>query len=353
MTAVLAILVFLFVGLLIYAIVSGPRLPSETDEIIESVLEREIPDIVAGRTGTALSGGLKIWYESISPNGPPTGTILLNSALGGHALDWPPKFVQAFIEAGYRVVRYDPRGTGMSDWMETWSFKHPYSLADMAGDAIEVLNVLEIQKAHVVGLSMGGMIAQEIAIQCPERVASLTLMMTSGFIGDPEVPGLSSRFFFASFVKGVPLWKYRLLGGEKNLIKERIAKQISVTGYDGLDVRETAEVLLYDLRKRRGLNLRAILQHQSAVTVSGPRYDELRKLDIPTLVIHGTADRFIPVEHGKKLADVIPNASGMWLAGVGHVFPVPDMQSLMNRIFSHLGNQQSSNLDRETMQPDP
>jgi hypothetical protein len=77
-------------------------------------------------------------------------------------------------------------------------------------------------------------------------------MMTSGYIGDPDLPGLTSRYFLNSIVKGLPLLRYRLMGGEKNLIKERIAKQILVTGNDGLDIQETAEVVLYDLRKRRG-----------------------------------------------------------------------------------------------------
>jgi pimeloyl-ACP methyl ester carboxylesterase len=160
-------------------------------------------------------------------------------------------------------------------------------------------------------------------------------MMTSGYIGDPDLPSLSSRYFVSLFVKGLPLLKYRLMGGEKNLIKERIAKTIAVVGYEGLDIKETAEVVLYDLRKRRGLNLKATLQHQTAVTFAGSRYNRLRTLDIPTLVVHGTADQFIPVEHGRKLVEIIPHARGMWLDGVGHVFPVPDMAALLKNIFAH------------------
>lgn len=143
----------------------------------------------------------------------------------------------------------------------------------MAGDAVVVLDALEIQKVHCAGLSMGGIIAQEIAIHHPDRVASLTLMMTSGYVGDPELPELTSRYFLDYIVKGLPLLKYRLLGGEKNLIKERIAKQLLVVGDDGLDIKEIAEVVLYDLRKRRGINLQAAFQHQAAVSISGSRYE--------------------------------------------------------------------------------
>jgi pimeloyl-ACP methyl ester carboxylesterase len=336
MISVIAIVFLLLAGLFIYALASGPKLTPETDRIIDSVLNSELPDMVVGKTGFASSGELKTWYECISPQGLPKGTVLLIMANGGNALDWPPKFVRAFVDAGYQVIRYDQRGTGMSDWVANWDSKNPYSVADMAGDAVAVLDALEIQKAHVVGLSMGGMIAQEVVIQQPDRVASLTLLMTSGYIGDPALPGLTSRYFLDSLVKGVPLLKYRIMGGEKNLIKERIAKQMSVAGYDGLDIKETAQVVLYDLRKRRGVNIQAIFQHQTAVSISGSRYDKLETLSVPTLVIHGTADQFIPVKHGKKLAETIPNAKSIWLDGVGHVFPVPNMDELIKKIVLHL-----------------
>jgi pimeloyl-ACP methyl ester carboxylesterase len=139
-----------------------------------------------------------------------------------------------------------------------------------------------------------------------------------------------------SVLKGLPLLKYRIAGGEKNLIKERIAKTIAVVGYDGLDIKETAEVVLSDLRKRRGLNLKAVRQHQAAVTMAGSRYERLRTLDVPTLVVHGTADQFIPVEHGRKLVEVMPHAQGVWLDGVGHVFPVPDQTGLVKVIIRHI-----------------
>jgi pimeloyl-ACP methyl ester carboxylesterase len=206
----------------------------------------------------------------------------------------------------------------------------------MARDAKAVLDALDIQKAHIIGLSMGGMIAQEIAIQNPARVVSLTLLMSSGHIGDPELPGISSRYLIDYNVKGIPLLKYRMMGGEKNIVKERIAKQVLLMGYDGLEIEETARVLLYDLRKRKGINVRAIFQHQAAVRISGSRYEKLRTLDVPTLIIHGKQDQFVPFEHGKKLAEVMPNSQGLWLDGVGHVFPVPDMEALMRSVISHL-----------------
>jgi pimeloyl-ACP methyl ester carboxylesterase len=334
MIVIVMLLILLLAGVLIYIYTAGPKLPPEVDAIIDEVLSSELPEVIVGQTGFASSNGLPIWYESIAPQGPAKGTVLLLMAMGGDSLNWPPSFVRAFVEAGYQVIRYDQRGTGLSDWVKQWDRKQPYSLVDMAEDAIAVLDALAVHAAHLVGLSMGGMIAQEVAIPHPDRVVSLTLMMTSGYIGDPDLPSLSSRYFVSLFVKGLPLLKYRIAGGEKNLIKERIAKTISVVGYDGLDIKETAELVLYDLRKRRGLNLKATVQHQAAVTIAGSRYERLKTLDVPTLVIHGTADQFIPVEHGRKLVEVIPHAQGVWLEGVGHVFPVPGIDELIKNFLA-------------------
>lgn len=332
------ILLALLIGVILYFMFAGPKLPPEIDTILDEVVQSDLEGVISGQTGFASSSGVNIWYESIMPQNAAKGVVLLNIGMAGNALDWPPAFVRTFVESGYQVIRYDYRGTGLSDWIASWSRQNPYSIVDMAEDAIAVLDALGIQQAHVVGLSMGGMVAQEIAASYPDRVASLTLMMTSGDVGDPDLPGLTSRYFISLFIKGIPLLKYRLLGGEKNLLKERIAKMISVLGEENLNIREIAEVALYDLRKRRGMNIKAIFQHQTAVTVSGSRHEKLRTINIPTLIIHGTADQFMPIEHGQKLAETIPNATGLWLEGVGHLFPYPNMDDINNRILSHLEN---------------
>ncbi|TGG94851.1 alpha/beta hydrolase [Natronospirillum operosum] len=197
-----------------------------------------------------------------------------------------------------------------------------------------MLDALYVEQAHLVGMSLGGMVAQEIAIHHPERVSSLTLMSTSGYAADPHLPSLSWRYLLTSIVQSLPSMKYRLMGGEKNLIKERIAKMIAA-GIE-VDVQETAEVVAYDLRERKGINLKAILQHRAASDVSGSRYESLRMLEVPTLVIHGTDDNMFPVDHGERLAELIPGAEALWLDGVGHVFPYPNMGSINARILSHL-----------------
>jgi pimeloyl-ACP methyl ester carboxylesterase len=339
--ALLLLFFLLLAGVSVYIYASG-RIPPEINAVIDKVFANDLPDVIIGQTGFATSDGLRIWYERISTEAAPKGTVLLIISMAGNALDWPPKFVRELVDSGYQVIRYDNRGTGLSDWVENWNRKKPYSIADMAKDALAVLDALNIQKAHALGLSMGGMIAQELAIHAPERVASLTLMMTSGYIGDPAIPGITSAYFLQSLASGLPLLKYRIAGGEKNLIRERIAKILLAMGEENVDFKEVVEVALYDLRHRRGINIKAIFQHQTAVTLAGSRYEKLKAVTAPTLVIHGTADQFIPVEHGKKLVEVIPNARGMWLEGVGHVFPLPNMREVMKNIIAHLDNKQNN-----------
>jgi pimeloyl-ACP methyl ester carboxylesterase len=336
MLFIAAILIFLVALFIVYLLTMTPTLPADTDKIIESVMQNPLPELIRGQAGYARSGDIQIWYECIPPEGTPKGTVMLMMGIAGDGLIWDPPFMRAFLEAGYQVIRYDHRGTGMSDWMAGWKSDAPYTLQDMAGDAAAVLDALAIPQAHVFGLSMGGMIAQELAIHYRERVASLTLMMTTGFVVDPELPGLTSRYFWAQLLMGLPLLRYRLMGGEKNLIKERLAKVIQFTGADGLNIQEMAELVLYDLRKRRGINVRALFQHQAAVNIAESRYEALKTLDVPVLVIHGTDDALLPVEHGRKLVELIPGAKALWLEGVGHVFPPPNLDAAMRVIIAHL-----------------
>jgi pimeloyl-ACP methyl ester carboxylesterase len=240
--------------------------------------------------------------------------------ISNDALGWPQKFINAFVDSGYQVICYDHRGTGLSDWVKKWNSKNPYSLADMADDGIAVMDALGIEKAHIIGISMGGMIAQELAINHTDRVVSLTSMMSSGYIEDPELPKISSHIALELIKTAL---KYGIIGGEKNMIKLHLASRIILMGnatYD-LNAKEIAEQVLYNTRKRNGYNSNVSQQHQAAVRLSGSRYEKLKMLNIPTLVIHGTSDPFIPIEHGMKCASVIPNACSLWLQGMGHDIP--------------------------------
>ena len=224
MLYLLLIPVFLLAALALYFFSGGMKLAPDAEAIIDEVLHEALPELVQGQSGYALSGGVKIWYEYMPPASAIKGTVMLFPSMGGDGMSWPQAFIQPFLHAGYAVIRYDNRGTGMSDWIEGWDSKHPYTLVDMAEDAAAVLNSLKIEHAHLVGLSLGGMIAQELAIHHPGRAASLTLIMTSAYAPDPDIPGLTTRAVLRQAIRGLPLLRFRIVGGERNLIRERLAK---------------------------------------------------------------------------------------------------------------------------------
>lgn len=314
------VIVLAVAGVAIYILTSGPPLPSGTNEIVSQVLRSELPEIVAGKTGYAKSGDVNIWYESIEPDDAVKGTILLLTGISSDAVAWPPKFLDALVGAGYQVIRYDHRGTGMSDWIENWDSNNPYTLDDMANDGIAVLDALGVEKAHVVGVSMGGMIAQQMTINHPDRVLSLTSIMSSGNIADPNLPPISAESAQELFKASI---RYSLIKSERNTIKSHIAARMVLRGDASyaLDVKTIAEQVLYNLRKRKGYNSQSYPQHQAAVLASSSRYHKLHTMETPTLIIHGKSDPFIPIEHGIKCADLIPNAHTLWVEGMGHDLP--------------------------------
>lgn len=340
------------VGLAALLFWRGPRLPPGAGRTIARIRSGPVTGVVTGESGYTQSGDARIWFESIAPPGVEKGVVLLNIALGASSLYWPPAFLRALAAAGYRVVRYDQRGTGASSWMPDWARRHPYSLIDMAGDAIAVLDELRIDRAHVIGLSLGGFVAQEIAIGYPERVQSLTLMSTSADPTDTSLPGPRTWPLITSAIASLPLLRYRLLSGETNRVKELLAGLVAQGGDEPVDVDAWTRIVLYDRRERGGFNLRALRQHQVAVAVTRSRYPLLGTITAPTLVIHGEDDAFLPIAHGHRLAAAIPSASGMWLEGTGHPFPYPGMRAVTTAITSHLDAAESGVSDSTHERPD-
>lgn len=328
-------------GVAVYLYQSGPPLPTDTDDIISQAMADPLPQFVSGHSGRARSGEVGIWYESVQPERPAQGTVLLVMGISNDALGWPQPFIDGLVDAGFQVIRYDHRDTGLSDW----DVDAGYSLTEMAADAIAVLDALDVEQTHVVGVSMGGMIAQEIALRHPARTRTLALLMSSGHIEDRGIAPVSGDV--AKELIKVSL-KYGVVGGERNMIKLHVASRIILRGDAGypVGVRNTAQQVLYNLRVRRGYNHAASAAHQAAVRRTGSRLEQLRDLDIPTLVVHGKVDPFIPIAHGEKLEQTTPGARGLWLDDMGHDLPEPLFEPISSALISHFRGEKGAEADQ-------
>jgi pimeloyl-ACP methyl ester carboxylesterase len=309
--------------------VSGPRLPEEVDGIIDGVLQSDLPELLKGETGYVYPQNTAVWYESIGNNTSTKGAVLLFMGIANDALGWPQGFIDLLAASGYQVIRYDYRGTGMSDWKQS-----PFALTDLASDAKQILDTLNIEKAHLVGVSMGGMVAQEFALHFPQRTATLTAIMSSGDIQDKEIKGLSKKTIFDLMKIGL---KYGVLPTERNTIKMHLAARTILRGDAdyGIDVKGVAEQVLYNLRRRKGYNPHVAGQHEEAVRRSGSRYEGLKQLEIPALVIHGEKDPFVPIDHSMKLASVLSNARKRWFVNMGHDIPPSLYGALIAELKAH------------------
>lgn len=327
-------LLFILITAYLY-IQSGPKLPPRTDKLIKEVLSERLPQFITGKTGSAMNGDVSIYYESISGEDTSKGAILLINGHSSNMLYWLPYFYQPFLDAGYQVVRYDNRGIGMSDWLPEWTKNDPFNLEDMAQDGIAVLDALNIDKAHIIGMSMGGMIAQRMAISHSSKVLSLTSIMSSGFYHDPALTQLTPKF--KSDITKLIL-RYGLNPKVRNRLKLHLGVMRMMEGQGGysLDIKLTLQAYLYHIRRRDAINKKIRDQHSLAILVSGSRYDELATIKVPTLVIHGTDDPLILVEHAKKYAPMIPHAQSLIIEGMGHDIPEKYIRQIHPAIFKNL-----------------
>ncbi len=329
------------IGGLIYIDIKLPDLPPLTNKIIDNALKKNSYSL-KGEQGYALNDDTKIWYESISPEDTIHDNIVLIMGIANDALAWPYYFIDSLVNKGYRVIRYDNRGTGMSDWMTDWSSEQPYSLDDMANDVIAIVDTLEIERFHVVGVSLGGMIAQTVSIRFPKRVRTLTSIMSTGDIMDESLPPINKGTITDLMLAQI---KYGIVNSESNQIKLQYTTRLILMG-DSLytpDLESIAESVLYNIRSRNGFNTNASKQQITATMESGSRYDELSKLKVPALVIHGTTDPLIDIKHGIKTFETIPNANKIWIKGMGHDIPKMFSDSIVEAINTHIQNNTSSN----------
>jgi pimeloyl-ACP methyl ester carboxylesterase len=271
----------------------------------------------------ASSNGVDLEYETIGRAGDPV--MLLIMGLGAQLIDWPDQMVAGLAEQGYLVVRYDNRDAGLSSGTdELPSPAHaaaPYQLADLAADAVGLLDALGVDRAHVVGASMGGMIAQQVAIDHPDRVMSLCSIMSS--TGDRSV-GRSTPEAIA--VLGRPPARSR---------EEAIAGSMAagrLLGSIGFDASEEALRRRAERKYERAYRPVGTQRQLAAIYASPDRTEALRKVTVPTVVIHGALDPLIDISGGRATADAIPGAELVVLPGVGHGLPADAIPTMVQAI---------------------
>jgi pimeloyl-ACP methyl ester carboxylesterase len=251
----------------------------------------------------ARANGIELEYESLGDaHAPP---LLMIIGLGSQMIVWPDELCRMLVARGFRVIRYDNRDVGLSTRPDA-----PYTLDDMADDAAGLLDALDLPAAHVVGASMGGYIAQLLALRHPRRVRSLCIIMSSTGardVGSPE-PDI------------LPMLLQPVPSDRPGYIEYRVAisRRLASTGYefDEPRIRKLAAAA-YD---RAFFPLGA--QRQLAAVAAAPdRTARLTELRVPTLVLHGTADPIVGVSGGEALARAIPDATLRVFPGMGHDLP--------------------------------
>lgn len=262
---------------------------------------------------------IDIAYERFGdPAAPP---ILLIMGGGAQMINWPEGFCAELVDRGLHVIRFDSRDAGRSTHLTGAPVPDlraalagdlssaSYTLSDMAADTIGLLDALGLGSAHMVGASLGGMVAQTIALEYPARIRSLTSMLsTTGdhSVGQADFAALSSIGEPPEDRQGYVDWQVRAM---------------RTVGSPGFAFDEAAVAERAALHYDRGYDPAGMLRQAVAVVASGDRTDRLRELSLPTLVIHGTADRMCDVSGGRATAAAIPGAKLVIFEGMGHNLP--------------------------------
>jgi pimeloyl-ACP methyl ester carboxylesterase len=285
------------------------------------------------------ANGIAIEYEDYGDKADPA--VLLIMGFGAQLTLWPIEFVEALVARGFRVIRYDNRDIGLSHkfdgvkapgpvkltLLSRLGFKPrvPYSLADMADDGAGLLDALGIARAHIVGASMGGMIAQHFAARHPDKTETLTLVFTS--TGNRKLPQARPEAMKA-LVK-------RPESTDEDVLVEHgvyLARTIGSPGYPGDEtrLRERARATV-----RRSFYPEGPLRQMAAIISDGDRRPMIAKLKVPTLVLHGEDDPLLPVAHGRDAAATIPGAKIRTIPGWGHDLPLELVDELADEIARH------------------
>ena len=267
-----------------------------------------------------LPSGVEICYETFGSSTNPT--LVLIHGLGSQLLLWEEGFCNRLAEEGLHVIRYDQRDSGLSSEM-----KKEYELPDMASDVAELLEQLSVEKAHIVGMSLGGMVAQIFAAEHPEKISSLTSMASntgkSGF-GIPRGKALDA------LLAPTPIDPHdRAL---KDLSDRRL--WASTDWHDD----EYCLKIFEKYAERTDKSNEAKERQMRAMNSTGNREETLMKIKTPTLVLHGSADTLVDPSGGQRTAEVIPEANFVMIEGWGHDLPPGSWPKITNEIIKHVKN---------------
>ena len=264
-------------------------------------------------------GDIRICYDTVGDAEDPP--LLLVAGLGNQIVTWQDEFCASLIDRGFFVIRFDNRDCGLSTIVGD---AHDYSLHDMAGDAIAVLDALGIARAHVFGHSLGGMIAQVLAIEHPDRIATMSVLSTATGNWDYGKP---SDEALAAISR--PATQDRDESFERDVANRHMWS--SPSWFDEELTREQFRIA-YDRAFTPGASTRQF----RAILQSPDREEALRVLTVPTLVMHGTLDPLIAMDGGQRLASLVPGAEFIEIEGLAHDLPIQVWQQVISAITSHV-----------------
>ena len=282
--------------------------------------------------GYANNEGINIFYVDYGPE--ENEPILLVQGLGGQLTFWPNELIELLQASGFRPIVYDNRDVGLSDGFQeygrpnfVWNYikfytglplKSAYSLADMASDGIAVLDDLELQESHLLAMSMGGMITQRMVADNSDRFKSYVLIASMA-----RTPDLQTG----------PKGELKKLIEDRSFreqtIQERLdrsLKMYKILGTPGTEINEEEFKKNALMNIERSSNETGFTRQLIAILADRDRYDEVRSINIPTLVIHGKLDPLIPFEEGKKTADMIPNSQFLPVDIMSHLIDEPVLE---------------------------
>ena len=272
------------------------------------------------RKGTAVNNGIEIAYETLGD--PANASILLIAGLGSQLVYWTDEFCQAYLDRGFHIIRFDNRDPGLSSKtpgnppsvaavLNGDGGQPAYTLSDMATDTISVLDALNIEAAHLVGTSLGGMIAQTTALEHPRRVRTLTSIMSSAKIGAAVGEDLENE---AAIENSLTM----------DLSDPSSYVELQVEGYRAASGPHFEADYIRAIIQRsfeRAYHPAGWSFQMMAAQASGDRTDKLGSLSMPALVIHGDVDPLIPPAAGEATAAAIPGSNYLSIKDMGHNFP--------------------------------